>query len=135
MVTVFLFLFLGYILGKKVSNILKPNAKMLFLKIPVKIHLQKQRITHLKGKTLRFPMKPHSSRFSHPKCFDCQNAQFFFVTQMIKMSNRTNHCFEVCAFFLLLLLFNKKNPDLLDHFFDIWGFTHHQNIKKMLMLK
>jgi len=35
-------------------------------------------IKMFKGKTLRFPMKPHNHLFFHPKCFDCQNAQFFF---------------------------------------------------------
>ena len=69
-----------------------------------------QNFFDFKGKTLRFPMKPHSSRFSHPKCFDCQNAQFFFVTQMIKMSNRTNHCFEVCAFFFVVVVIQQKKP-------------------------
>lgn len=43
-----------------------------------------------KGKTLRFPMKPHNPLFFHPKCFDCQNAQFVFLTQMIKMSNSSS---------------------------------------------
>ena len=34
-------------------------------------------------------MKVHNCTFLHPKCFVCQNAQFFF-TQMVNMSYRSN---------------------------------------------
>ena len=42
--------------------------------------------------------------------FWLSKCSIFFVTQMIKMSNRTNRCFEVCPFFFVVVVIQQKNP-------------------------